>query len=225
MAGYDGYSMSNNARSAYACGEKPISKWTKTEILEATKEIAEENELTFDFDLLKKVSERVLKSEFLTKTSWHHTSKFYNRTDFYSINEEKICALTDSEILELSKIKEKSPKKSDKEKEATKMSKVIYDKLNIIYLSNITKLKTFNAVVNRWTSGKMDIDKTYAEALEALKLQEEKKVNHWRRLPADHWRQESVSLFDSDFEEYIKKEIVGNGTRSRKALNSIKLRF
>lgn len=29
MAGYSGYSMSNNAVDAYESGEKPRSKWTK----------------------------------------------------------------------------------------------------------------------------------------------------------------------------------------------------
>lgn len=34
MAGYYNYSMSNNAVNAYADGEKPLSKWTKSEIIE-----------------------------------------------------------------------------------------------------------------------------------------------------------------------------------------------
>ena len=33
MAGYDGYRMSNNAVAAYSDGEKPRSKWTKSEII------------------------------------------------------------------------------------------------------------------------------------------------------------------------------------------------
>ena len=32
MAGYNGWSMSNNAVAAYEDGEKPLSKWTKTDI-------------------------------------------------------------------------------------------------------------------------------------------------------------------------------------------------
>lgn len=223
MAGYDGCSMSNNARSAYACGEKPISKWTKTEILEAIKEIAEENELNFDFDLLKKVSVKVLKSELLVKSSWHHTSKFYNCTDFYSLDETKICTLTDVEIAELVKIKEPANKKTTEEKETAEQAKEIYDKLNVIFLSNITKLKGFGDVVSRWISGKMDIEKTYADALEALRAQEERRIECWRKLPADHWRHEYVSLFDADLEKYVHEKMIKSGARSRKALDSIKL--
>ena len=35
MAGYNGWSMSNNAVMAYKDGEKPLSKWTKKDILDA----------------------------------------------------------------------------------------------------------------------------------------------------------------------------------------------
>lgn len=33
MAGYSGWSMSNNAVTAYEDGEKPLSRWTKVDIL------------------------------------------------------------------------------------------------------------------------------------------------------------------------------------------------
>lgn len=33
MAGYHNYSMSNNAVAAYENNEKPLSKWTKQEII------------------------------------------------------------------------------------------------------------------------------------------------------------------------------------------------
>lgn len=35
MAGYYGYSMSNNAVEAYKSGEKPYSKWKKADIIQA----------------------------------------------------------------------------------------------------------------------------------------------------------------------------------------------
>lgn len=46
MAGYSGYSMSNNAVDAYENGEKPYSKWTKQDLL---------------IDILKYVKSLVLK--------------------------------------------------------------------------------------------------------------------------------------------------------------------
>jgi len=37
--GYDGYSMSNNTREAYANGEKPLSRWSKADIVDAIADI------------------------------------------------------------------------------------------------------------------------------------------------------------------------------------------
>ena len=55
MAGYRGFSMSNNAVDAYISGEKPFSKWTKSEIL---KEIESLDVKTFD--LFKKMKVKSL---------------------------------------------------------------------------------------------------------------------------------------------------------------------
>lgn len=57
MAGYFGYSMSNNAVEAYENGSKPFSKWTKADILEL---IEDENlELNCSIDKLKKVPVKI----------------------------------------------------------------------------------------------------------------------------------------------------------------------
>lgn len=112
MAGYNGYSMSNNAVEAYNNGEKPLSKWTKSEILEAIK--TDEIELKCSMEMLKKMPVKSLKKIALYNTSWHHTSSHYNRTDFYSLDSNKLEELTDEE---LSKIIEESKqnKKNDTE--------------------------------------------------------------------------------------------------------------
>ncbi len=81
MAGYFNYSMSNGAREAYQSGEKPISKWSKSEILAEAKQSCPEEV----FPLLGKVPASVLRDHLLTRSSWHHTSSHYNRTDFYSV--------------------------------------------------------------------------------------------------------------------------------------------
>lgn len=83
MTGYRGYSMSNNAVDAYNKGEKPWSKWTKTDIL---------NELRYNgvdkaqIDRLRKFSLAELKEIGLRRSSWHHTSSHYNATDFYTVD-------------------------------------------------------------------------------------------------------------------------------------------
>ena len=94
MSGYFGYSMSNNAVSAYRNGKKPLSKWTKKAILEALEEECEHGNVPNEaLDLAKGMTVKELKEKVLECTEWHHTSKFYNRTDFYSVDEEKVLNL------------------------------------------------------------------------------------------------------------------------------------
>lgn len=99
MAGYNGFSMSNNAIAAYEDGEKPLSKWTKADIFEAINE--REVELKCSIEKLKKLPVKVLKEVCLKYSSWHHTSSHYNKTDFYSLDVGSIESLTDNKIEEL----------------------------------------------------------------------------------------------------------------------------
>lgn len=83
MSGYHNYSMSNNAVLAYQTGEKPLSKWTKSAILETL----QANNYSSNFiQEVKKYPAAVVKSALLYRSSWHHTSKHYNETDFYSVD-------------------------------------------------------------------------------------------------------------------------------------------
>ena len=82
MAGYNGYSMSNNAVNAYANGERPLSKWTKADILK------ELSAMDYHSDLIGQLTAAELKALFLKRSSWHHTSSHFNRTDFYSITDD-----------------------------------------------------------------------------------------------------------------------------------------
>lgn len=96
MAGYDWKNgMSNNAVDAYENGEKPLSKWNKTEILNAI------SELGWNADLFKGFKVSDLKEVLLEESSWHHTSKFFNETSFYQISpymfEEKALAILNGE--------------------------------------------------------------------------------------------------------------------------------
>lgn len=68
MAGYNGYSKSNNAVEAEAAGRYPITK--------AAKIVAQKTGVTI------KEARRVLK-ELGTGGEWHHSSKFFNAVDYY----------------------------------------------------------------------------------------------------------------------------------------------
>lgn len=99
MAGYNGYSMSNNAVDAYENGEMPFSKWTKVALLEKYKELCEEESIKC-YDL-SKVNAKVLKDALLRCSSWHHTSSMFNQTDFYSISSMACSNLTDEVVAKL----------------------------------------------------------------------------------------------------------------------------
>lgn len=103
MAGYNGFSMSNNAVAAYNSGEKPLSKWTKSNVIEAIENAIRDGELTLECSLekLKKTTIKILKDMCLYRSSWHHTGKHYNKTDFYSLDTEGIERLTDEKIDEI----------------------------------------------------------------------------------------------------------------------------
>lgn len=87
MSGYRGYSMSNNAFEAYLNDEMPLSKWLKADLIDAIEDVLEDKANIVKF---KKLTVKQLKKHFLTRTSWHHTSKMYNETDFYSIDENNV---------------------------------------------------------------------------------------------------------------------------------------
>lgn len=109
MAGYDKYSMSKNARDAYSDGERPKSKWTKSDILSEIEKQTKEDGKSVDMKDLQKVSAETLKDNFLYKTSWHHTSSKYNKTDFYSVNSKRVDDIYDPRgISELYKIDERN---------------------------------------------------------------------------------------------------------------------
>lgn len=113
MAGYNGFSMSNNAVAVYECGEKPLSKWTKADIIEAIEDAVKEDELVLKCSIgkLKRTPVGVLKELCLSYSSWHHTSNHYNKTDFYSLDIDSIEELTDERIDKF--VKNKSAKKEE----------------------------------------------------------------------------------------------------------------
>lgn len=90
--GYDGYAMSNNARMAYEdCREMPLSKWTKTELLSAIRSY----NVSADVILaLQKHNTDTLRRELLMYSGWHHTSEYYNKTNFYAVDADKVNELT-----------------------------------------------------------------------------------------------------------------------------------
>ena len=65
MSGYRGYSMSNNAFEAYLNDEMPLSRWLKTNLIEAIEDVLEDKANIVKF---KKLTVKQLKKHFLTRT-------------------------------------------------------------------------------------------------------------------------------------------------------------
>ena len=82
--GYLGSSMSVRAAEAYEQGEMPISRWTKTAIIQAVKGYCFDFDLAYDPDIEKKTKAELTK-EFLEYKSWHHSSRTAREVEFFGI--------------------------------------------------------------------------------------------------------------------------------------------
>ena len=106
--GYKGQSMSVNASWAYDRGEKPLSKWTKAAILEEIENIFDELPEE-KAEMIKKMNLTELRENFLNYTAYHHTGKFYNSTNFYQLNADRVENITVEEIREIISRRKKQP--------------------------------------------------------------------------------------------------------------------
>lgn len=87
MSGYDGYSMSNNAVDAYRNGNMPLSKWSKSGLVDGVKEACRELNIDSTYFLTWNKDELMT---LLSYSEWHHTGGDFKQTDFYAIDEEKV---------------------------------------------------------------------------------------------------------------------------------------
>lgn len=104
MAGYNGYSMSNNAIAAYDQGLKPYSKWVKSDFIYFSETLPEDKKKA-----IKNARIKELRS-LLKYCEWHHTGLMFKKTDFYAINDELIESMNTDELISfLSPVEEKKP--------------------------------------------------------------------------------------------------------------------
>lgn len=224
--GYIGKQMSRNALAAYVKGQKPLSKWTKKEILSSISEIFEYNEKEPEVDF-GKLRLQELKDSFLRYTAWHHTGALYNTTNFYEISEALILNFTKEDfvkIVEKRKPRKKSVKNPDAdfEKIVSEKADDAFLKLNVVYNSQVLKLKTLDGVVNRFAEGKMDLESTFNSAVEKIIKNDKWKIEQWTNLPNTHWRWEYVYLFVKEPSKYAIKPYGGVVNRRTSIYKKIK---
>lgn len=84
MAGYYGYSKSNNAVSAEIDGKFPLSKRTKALFVDTLIDM-----LGRDSDVYRALAGKpmgFIKAKILRSYEYHHTSSWYNTTDYYEFD-------------------------------------------------------------------------------------------------------------------------------------------
>ncbi len=119
-SGYIDYKMSVRAYNCYEENIKPLSKWTKTEIIEIL-ESYDFSKKDFTINDLKRIPAPALKNLFLSYDSWHHTSSYYNQTSFYSFDDEMFESITLEDINAImQRIKEKKRKEKEKKEKEEK---------------------------------------------------------------------------------------------------------
>lgn len=121
-SGYIGHSMSRRAAEAYEDGEMPKSKWTKKAMVAAIQAYCDEFDMSFDPDVLKGMHKDEVFERFFYKSSWHHTSKFFNETDFYKLDENAVCGsfrpMNPTEVAERDAVRRQAIEEEKTEREA-----------------------------------------------------------------------------------------------------------
>lgn len=79
--GYVGRSMSVNAKIAYDNNIKPLSRWRKADFVDIIEDV---------YDAQVKRIKGSYKN-YLVVSEWHHTGMFFQATNFYKVNEEKVA--------------------------------------------------------------------------------------------------------------------------------------
>ncbi len=104
-SGDNGYPIKKGTFGAYYQGEKPLSKWTKADMLEVVEEYIEDHDVSFTMATLKKAPKSVIADLVLSKSSLHYTSCYWNKTYYYYVSELLLNVLTDKNIIDAIKSK------------------------------------------------------------------------------------------------------------------------
>ena len=78
------------------------------------------------------------------------------------------------------------------------------------------------SIYKRWSTNKINIDILYKDAIDKIKNKDLSKINQWSKLSIDHYRQEYVKLYNTNIEEYIKKEYLEYSDNKKSILEKIK---
>lgn len=201
--GYKGRSMSVNAVWAYDRGEKPLSKWTKAAILEEIENIFDELPEE-KADMIKKMTLAELRENFLIYKTYHHTGKFYNSTNFYQINTDRVENIAVEEIKEIISRRKKTVRRpqtiidAEKAEKAKRKSEkeAIEEKSKLFKYQN--KYKTLKGFLK---STSIDFEKLKTIRLEKIAEKRDQLRKSWEK------QGYSYGLENIENDEFVEKYI------------------
>lgn len=159
MAGYSGYSMSNNAVAAYGMDEMPKSKWTKDAILSFCGDKAE---------MLSALTVSELRALLLEDRGWHHTSNHYNKTNFYGIDEDALDEITQDRVNDI--VANRKPRENRTAPAVTTITAEISYTVWEGQYRNYRRPKTYTETVTYKSTDKMIQTQNGAKRLSAVKI-------------------------------------------------------
>lgn len=166
--GYVGNEMSVNAKLAYSVEEMPLSKWTKSAIVEVVEN--ENDDLTAK---AKSLPLWILKT-LLVKSSWHHTGMFYNSTNFYTFDIEALENLTEEEIEEMKAKRSQELESTKDERQAKQKAKSEAKELKERYESvlSLTKYKKVSTLIAKIEAGEYSLEELEQQLKEKKEAEE-----------------------------------------------------
>lgn len=185
-SGYIGYSMSRRAAEAYEDGEMPKSKWTKKAMVAAIQSYCDEFDMLFDPDLLKGMHKDEVFERFFHESSWHHTSKFFNETDFYKLDEDAVCGsfrpMNPTEVAERDAVRRQAIEEEKAVREAMRAAEIEQLDRHRAYREEHVEL-----IASRWSptgAGWLDMSghNGLASAMGALDIKQTDNVREWYAL-------------------------------------------
>mgnify|MGYP006963537932 FL=1 len=94
----------------------------------AIQSYCDEFDMLFDPDVLKGMRKDEVFERFFHKSSWHHTSKFFNETDFYKLDEDAVCEsfrpMNPTEVAERDAMRRQAIEKEQAEREAMRLRRL-----------------------------------------------------------------------------------------------------
>jgi len=207
-SGYIGYSRSVRSQRAVNDYEVPMSMISRSFIDEFL-DTYEDDFTPEELNQLRKTSVTKWKyaaKERVSSSSWHHTSKFFNKTDHYSLSGIAEVILSLGESLDAEYKAYQESKRTDPERLKRKIAaqrekeEIEARKEKTALFKYQSKYKTLSGFMR----ADIDIEVLKVKKAAVISAKREELRKMWeKQLPPDHWCRENIDD-DAFIEQYIK---------------------